>query len=191
MAMVDRFKAMGMNLEQIILIGGAMYLFIRFGFAAILRRHTVHRGMFHSFPACAIAAETVFLVFGSQQIGLRYFVAGAVVLGFMSHLILDEIWSIEFKRGLPHLKSSFGTAMKLWGPAMGPNVLTYLLLAGITFFAINDPVWMNRFEAWSNGPRNFAAGVLDKFDGDTSQPPAKNPPTVNINGWLPADSSRR
>ena len=48
MMMVDRFKAMNMSLETIILIGGAMYLAIRFGMAAILRRYTVHRGMFHS-----------------------------------------------------------------------------------------------------------------------------------------------
>ncbi len=51
MAMVDRFKAMGLGLEEIILIGGAMYLFIRFGLAALLRHYSVHRGMFHSFPA--------------------------------------------------------------------------------------------------------------------------------------------
>ena len=54
MMMVDRFKAMGMNLESIILAGGAIYLLIRFGLAAILKHFTVHRGMFHSLPACAI-----------------------------------------------------------------------------------------------------------------------------------------
>jgi hypothetical protein len=196
MAMVDRFKAMGLGLEEIILIGGAMYLFIRFGLAALLRHYSVHRGMFHSFPACAIAAETVFLVFGCERTDLRYFVAGAVVVGFMSHLILDEIWSIEFKHGMPHLKSSFGTAMKFWGPAMGPNILTYLLLAGITFFAVNDPVWMSRLGSWTDGQRNLANRVLNKLGIDGSQSPAAAPnsappPTANINGWLPADDSRR
>lgn len=195
MAMVDRFKALGMNLEEIILIGGAMYLLIRFGLAALLRHFTVHRGMFHSFPACAIAAETVFLVFGCERTELRYFVAGAVVLGFMSHLILDEIWSIEFKHGLPHLKSSFGTAMKLWGPAMGPNILTYLILAGMTFFAVNDPVWMSRVGSWADGQRELANRVLNKFGIDNplspDSTPSKSPPTVNINGWGPQDGSRR
>ena len=38
MMMVDRFKAMGMDLESIILAGGAIYLAIRFGLAAILKR---------------------------------------------------------------------------------------------------------------------------------------------------------
>jgi len=196
MAMVDRFKAMGLGLEEIILVGGAMYLFIRFGLAALLRHYTVHRGMFHSFPACAIAAETAFLVFGCERTDLRYFVAGAVVVGFMSHLILDEIWSIEFKHGMPHLKSSFGTAMKFWGPAMGPNILTYLLLAGLTFFAVNDPVWMSRFGSWADGQRDLANRVLNKLGLEGSQSPApaaptNPPPTVNINGWLPTDDSRR
>ncbi len=127
MAMVDRFKAMGMSLESIILAGGAIYLLIRFGMAALLRRYTVHRGMFHSLPAAAIAAETVFLVFGSEQLNLRYFVAGGALVGFMSHLILDELWSIDFAGGRFRLKSSFGTAMKFWGDSMGPNLLTYAL----------------------------------------------------------------
>ena len=113
----------------------------------------------------------------------------------MSHLILDEIWSIEFKHGMPHLKSSFGTAMKLWGPAMGPNIFTYLLLAGLTFFAVNDPVWMSKFGSWADGQRDIATRVLNKFglDGSksSSPAPAPSPPPANINGWLPADDSRR
>src|SRR6185369_15892649 len=87
MMMVDRFRAMHMDLEMMILAGGAMYLMIRFGLAAILKRWTVHRGMFHSLPAAAIAAEIAFLAFGKEDINLRYFVAGAVLVGFMSHLI--------------------------------------------------------------------------------------------------------
>ncbi len=174
MMMVDRFKAMHMDLESIVLIGGVMYLLIRFGLASLLRHNTVHRGMFHSFPACAIAGGLTFLAFGSLDTNTRYFLAGAVMVGFMSHLILDEIWSIEFKHGMPHLKSSFGTAMKFWGPAMGPNVLTYLLLAGITFFAMNDPFWMKRFDSWTDGPRDLASRALDKLGQEVNQQPVSD-----------------
>ena len=92
---------LGLPPETIVMIGGAIYLGIRFGLAWLLRKYTVHRGMFHSLPACAIAAELTFLLCGHEGEGLwiRYFNAGAVVLGFMSHLVLDEIWSIEFKNG--------------------------------------------------------------------------------------------
>ncbi len=178
MMMVDRFKAMGMNLESIILAGGAIYLAIRFGLAAILKHFTVHRGMFHSLPACAIFGEVAFLVFGCERLELRYFVAGAVVVGFMSHLILDEIWSVEMLRGRIHLKSSFGTAIKFWGDSAGPNVLTYALLMGLTFFAINDPAWMSRIGNWADGQRDLANRVLQKLGLDKDQPP----PTASING---------
>ena len=130
--------------------------------------------MFHSLPACAIFGEVAFLVFGCERLELRYFVAGAVVVGFMSHLILDEIWSVEMLRGRIHLKSSFGTAIKFWGTATGPNMLTYALLMGLTFFAINDPVWMSRIGNWADGQRELANRVLQKLglDNDVSPPPA-------------------
>ncbi len=172
MAMVDRFKAMGMSLESIILAGGAMYLLIRFGMAALLRRYTVHRGMFHSLPAAAIAAETVFLVFGSEQLNLRYFVAGGALVGFMSHLILDEIWSIDFAGGRFRLKSSFGTAMKFWGNSMGPNLLTYALVAALTFSALEDPTWMDHLKVQVKQGQQVAERLLDKLGVDTDDAPA-------------------
>ena len=200
MAMVDRFRTMGLDLESIVLIGGAIYLLIRFGLAALVRHYSVHRGMFHSLPAAAIAAEVVFLVFEKDSITLRYFVAGGALLGFMSHLILDEIWSIEFKRGMPHLKSSFGTAMKFWGPAMGPNLLTYAMLAGLTFFAVNDPAWMSKVNNWTNGPDSLAKRALDHFGFNTDSSPSSNPPpqanmyptntgfSANAANYAPADT---
>jgi hypothetical protein len=127
--------------------------------------------MFHSLPAAAIAGQAAFLTFGCEQLNLRYFVAGAVVLGFMSHLILDEIWSVEMKRGVPHLKSSFGTAMKFWGPAAGPNVLTYALLVAMSFFAINDPAWMSRVGSWADGQRELAKSVLNDLGLDGNKAP--------------------
>jgi hypothetical protein len=99
--------------------------------------------MFHSLPACAIAAELTFLICGQEGEGLwiRFFNAGAVVLGFMSHLVLDEIWSIEFKHGLPHLKSSFGTAIKLWSGSLWANLSCYAKLGLLTWLVMQDPVW--------------------------------------------------
>jgi hypothetical protein len=55
--------------------------------------------------------------------------------------VLDEIWSIEFKNGLPHLKSSFGTAIKLWSGSMWANFSAYAKLGVLTWFVIQDPIW--------------------------------------------------
>jgi membrane-bound metal-dependent hydrolase YbcI (DUF457 family) len=171
MMMVNRFEQMKWPLESIILAGGAMYLLIRFGLAAVVRHYTVHRGMFHSLPAAAIAGLIAFLVFSSERINLRYFVAGGVVLGFMSHLILDEIWSIEWYHGRFRLKSSFGTAMKLWGDSVGPNLLTYGLVAGLTFVAMNDSSWMSHFNVPVKQGQELAQRLIDNLGiqtGDAS-----------------------
>jgi hypothetical protein len=110
----------------------------------MLTRFTVHRGMFHSLPACLIAGELAFLISGHENVWQRYFNGGAVMLGFMSHLVLDEIWSMDFSGGRIRFKSSFGTAMKFWGESMGSNVLTYVGLAMLSFMSLEDPVVLNQ-----------------------------------------------
>jgi membrane-bound metal-dependent hydrolase YbcI (DUF457 family) len=177
MMFVDRFKNQWhMSLESIILVGGAMYLLIRFGLAALLRKYTVHRGMFHSLPAALIAGEVTFLVFGSEELDLRYFIAAAVVLGFMSHLILDEIWSIEWYRGRIRFKSSFGTAMKIWGDNLWANVSTYVKVIVLTFLAVNDPTWIDHLNVPNHEPQ-IAERILQRlgWQGGTPLPPASIP----------------
>lgn len=143
MMLFDRARQMGMPHESMILAGGAIYLFIRFGIGWLLRHYTVHRGMFHSLPACLIAGELAFLLCTSGGLTMRYFKAGAVVAGFMSHLILDEIWSVE-RRGIGvRLKSSFGTAVKLWGKSTWANISTYAKVCVCTLLVLNDPVWVD------------------------------------------------
>ena len=82
--------------------------------------YTVHRGMFHSIPALLIFTGLAFLICGSTNLHLRYFKAGGVFLGVVSHLMLDEIYSVEWAGGRWRFKSSFGTALealgrRLWG----------------------------------------------------------------------------
>jgi hypothetical protein len=108
-----------------VLAAALVYFIIRFFLAEIFRRYTVHRGMWHSVPAALIAGMFAFLIMSSEDITLRMFKTLAVVVGFMSHLILDEIWSVEFRRGNYSFKSSFGTALKLWGNNSWANVLTW------------------------------------------------------------------
>jgi len=139
--MMRRFKHLGLDPETIVLISGIIYLFIRFGVATALKKYTVHRGMFHSIPAALIAAEVTFLVCEHEDVNMRYFFSLAVLSGFMSHLILDEIWSIDFRRF--RLKKSFGTAIKFYSDSNWANVSTYGKVALLTFLAVQDPVWMN------------------------------------------------
>ena len=140
-----------------------MYLFIRFGLAKILTRFTVHRGMFHSLPACLIAGELAFLISGHENPWQRYFNGGAVMLGFMSHLVLDEIWSLDFRGGRLRFKSSFGTAMKFWGDSMGPNCITYAGVVLLSFMSLEDPSVMNQL-APSDSTQQIADQPGDRID---------------------------
>lgn len=145
MLMVHRFQKLQLDHEEMVLAAGLVYITIRFFLAEIFRRYTVHRGMWHSVPAAAIVGMFAFLVMSSDDMSVRVFKTSAVVLGFLSHLILDELWSIDFKRGKYTFKKSFGTAMKLWGNNRWANFVTYTKLAIISFLVYQDEGFMARF----------------------------------------------
>ncbi len=86
-----------------------------------------------------------FLVMSSEDISIRLFKTFAVMLGFLSHLVLDEIWSVDFRRGKYAFKRSFGTALKLWGNDRWANYVTYTKLAVITLLIYQDEGFMARF----------------------------------------------
>jgi hypothetical protein len=94
--------------------------------------------MFHSVPAAAVAGLAVFLAFDSFDPMRRYFVAGAAVLGYLTHLVLDEIWSVRLGLFGPKVKKSFGTAMKFLGGEAWANIVTYLLLIALGACAAYD-----------------------------------------------------
>jgi hypothetical protein len=141
----SRLEHLGLSQEWIILIGAAIYVAIRFGLAGFLRHYTVHRGMFHSFPAAAIFGELTFLLFYSENVALRTIIAGGVVAGFLSHLLLDEIYSVQWD-GRPRLKNSFGTAMKFYGDKWWPNVSAYAKLAVLTLVVFKDPGFVEQLQ---------------------------------------------
>lgn len=146
MLMIERFQKLDLGHESMVLAAGLVYITIRFFLAEIFRRYTVHRGMWHSLPAAAIVGMVAFLVMSTDDISVRLFKTIAIVLGFMSHLVLDEIWSVDFKRGKYAFKRSFGTALKLWGNDRWANYATYTKLGVITFLVYQDEGFMSRFE---------------------------------------------
>ena len=145
MLLVDRFQHLGFNYEQMVLAGGISYLFVRFGIARLLMRYTVHRGMFHSIPALLIFTGLAFLVCGSTNLHLRYFKAAGVFIGVLSHLVLDEIYAVEWARGRWRFKSSFGTALKLWSDSAWGNFSTYWKLAAVVVLILGEPSIMDRY----------------------------------------------
>ncbi len=136
--LLPRIQQISMPSEALILVCAGIYLAIRFGVTYLLKQFAVHRGMFHSVPAAAIAGLTAFLIFAAEEPIRRYFVASAVVLGFLTHLILDEIWSVKLGMFGPKIKKSFGTAVKFLGNEAWANIVTYLLVIVLGALAASD-----------------------------------------------------
>ncbi len=101
--------------------------------------------MWHSLPAAATVGLFAFLVISSDDFNVRIYKTIGVSLGFLSHLILDEIWSIEFKKGSYRFKSSFGTALKLWGKKPWANLVTYAKLGVVCLLVYQDDAMMDRY----------------------------------------------
>jgi|GEM_PF-2290145 len=73
---------------------------------------TVHRGVFHTVPAIIIYTEIIFLLMYNQGIKERILITVGAFAGSLSHLLLDEIYSVDFEGR--RLKRSFGTALSFW-----------------------------------------------------------------------------
>jgi hypothetical protein len=145
MLMIERFKTFGWSHESMVVAGAAIYAAIRFGVAELFKRYTVHRGMWHSLPACLACGLLAFLIVAGQDIAIRLFKASAVSLGFMTHLVLDEIWSVQMRSGRLNVKRSFGTALKVFGRDKLANLTMSSLLAALAFMAVGDPMLMHHF----------------------------------------------
>ena len=143
MLMIERFSHLQLAPEAMVAIAALSYVLIRFGLTRIIQKFTVHRGMFHSLPAAVIASDLGFLACMCTDNNVRIYKAGAVMVGFMSHLLLDELWSIEWKFGRARLKKSFGTAVKIWGRTTGANLITLGILILCTAAVYGDNSIMN------------------------------------------------
>lgn len=136
--MLRRFEQLGMEPEMMVFTAGLLYVGIRFGLGWIFKRFTKHRGMWHSIPAALIAGLTTFIICLSPQFEVRVFKSWAVVIGFVSHLVLDEVYAVDWNGRKIRVKRSFGTAMKWFSSSTFANISTYGKLAFLVIFAMSD-----------------------------------------------------
>lgn len=94
--------------------GLGIYLLVRYPIWTIFQKITVHRGAIHSIGVAILfgfaTAAISFHLFGRAAF-LSWLIALFIFLGFILHLILDEVYSVDFMG--KRLKRSFGTALKL------------------------------------------------------------------------------
>jgi membrane-bound metal-dependent hydrolase YbcI (DUF457 family) len=136
--LVPRLQQMGLSAEGMLAFLVGCYAFVRYGLAWMLKQVTVHRGMFHSLPAMLVAGLVVYLEYGSPDRAVRLLLAGAVMLGFLSHLVLDEVYSVDFNGVRLKLKSSAGSALKLFSPSFLGTTVCYAILGALLVLAYAD-----------------------------------------------------
>lgn len=136
--MLKHLQHWGGNPEGTMLLAVVLYITIRYGAGMLLGMLAVHRGMFHSIPALLIAAELVFLAYKSDSIWVKLLMAGGIAVGFASHLILDEIYSVQWSGVRVTLKASAGSAFKFFGKDWSANLVAYGLLFTLSYAVLVD-----------------------------------------------------
>jgi hypothetical protein len=119
------------SLGEIHTVGLLLLLFwgVRWGLRQLLQHITVHRGMIHSLPACGIWTALVLLALQGNPLPTRVAIAAAAGIGFLSHLLLDELFAFVDASGMRLTpKRSLGSALKLWSASRRATASAYLLL---------------------------------------------------------------
>ena len=118
--------------------GLGIYLLVRYPIWKIFNQFSVHRGSVHSIITAVFCCFlTVLLsshVFGRHAF-ISWFIGFFVFMGFILHLLLDEIYSVDF---MGHrLKRSFGTALKIFDRKQLPS--SALIVIGIIISWLYTP----------------------------------------------------
>lgn len=175
MLMLPRFEALGLDKEQMVFVAGVLYVLIRFGVGGIFSKYAKHRGMWHSIPAAMIAGLVTFMICLSADFEIRLFKAWATVIGFMSHLFLDEIYAVNWEGQLPKKKKSFGTAVKFFGNNQLANVFTYGKLALLIALVSSDNYMMecvcDQTAELPESPREWFESLFNHSAGNQAPDP--------------------
>lgn len=113
------------------------YVGVRHFLRRIMSRLSVHRGMSHSLPTGLAWGALAYLHYPSTDHNLRLMMSIAVMVGFGSHLALDEMFSVDLRGA--RVNRAFGTAIKLWAPSAWSTLSVYLLLSLLSWQVIK--VW--------------------------------------------------
>lgn len=130
---VQHAHELGMADDHVLFAGILAWALVRYGGSFLLAKLTVHRGMFHSIPALLIAAELMFLVYPGQDLRVRLLMGLGVGIGFLSHLLLDEVYSVQWDGARVRLAKSSGSALKIFGDEPLPNGIAMGLLLAMTW----------------------------------------------------------
>ncbi len=131
--LMTRLEALGLSHEGVLSAVVLLYLFIRYCLPGLFKRVTIHRGMFHSIPCMLIFGLLVYLAYDSPLHSTRILLGLGTMIGFLSHLVLDEVYSVDFNGFRLHLKASAGSALKFFSPSFAATTVCYGILGALLF----------------------------------------------------------
>lgn len=104
-----------LSIAELWIVWLATFFGVRYGAHAIFHRMSYHRGIYHSVLAAlffAFFTAVVFKYLLGRHDGVAWLAAAFMFIGYMIHLLLDEIYSVDVMD--TRIKRSFGTAIKLY-----------------------------------------------------------------------------
>lgn len=126
------------------------FVVVRYGAEAAFHRFSYHRGIWHSVLAAVFFCFLTAIVFKSVlglPDGVAWLAAGFLFIGYLTHLILDEIYSVDVLD--TRIKSSFGTALKLFD-GKNPGDSAIVAMATVLLFTLTPP------------PQTFVEGITSR-----------------------------
>ncbi|MEQ1717605.1 MAG: metal-dependent hydrolase [Hyphomicrobium sp.] len=106
--------AMKYSVAELWILWLGTLVIVRYGLHAVFHKLSVHRGIWHSLLAgvfCSIATAIVYYHILGRHEGVAWLAAGFMMTGYLTHLILDELYSVDVMD--TRIKASFGTAVKI------------------------------------------------------------------------------
>jgi hypothetical protein len=113
---------------------GIFYLAFHYAMIPTFKKFTSHRGIFHSLLAglfFAILYVVLTYYFYRSSSAFAWLTGFFVFGGFLIHLLLDEIYSVDFSNR--RIKKSFGTALKLVGKNTQHNLIMTAIIIVLLF----------------------------------------------------------
>lgn len=168
---------------------------VRYGLHFVFHRLSIHRGIWHSLLAgafCSVATAVVYYYVLGRHEGVAWLAAGFMMIGYLTHLILDELYSVDVMD--TRIKASFGTALKLvdsrnWTATaamaaatvaaayIAPPTATFLdgvgsrsLWSGLNNRLLPDDKWFGLIDLRQLARSRAAEGSSDITTGSISKP---------------------
>jgi membrane-bound metal-dependent hydrolase YbcI (DUF457 family) len=136
--LMQHLAAWGGDHERVLLLTVLFYLAIREGGPFLLGKLSVHRGMFHSIPVLLIFSLATFLAYKHDDKYVRMLMGLGVALGFLSHLVLDEIYSVQWTGTKIKLAKSAGSALKWFSSSVAAGAFCWGSVMFLSYLTLSD-----------------------------------------------------